>query len=155
MATTQQIQIADDIVRYKNIMNDLLDFVSYQLRRINPDTGQAYLDREGNPFTHEQIQQFVHKNMVAVRNFKAIILDFVDKLGSQVVIDALQAVNITDLVGLKNEIINMDNVAGTVLNQVDKAANDTDFIAIASHIDANVEKLKLIRRRWPLQINGK
>ena len=144
MATRQQIQIAQDVVRFVNIANDLVDCMSFILKGLDPQTGEPLIDdATGKPFTVEQIQTRVRKSRAAVLGYWQRIKDFYDAYGNQAFVAALstQGVDATELMS------DIDRIKSAA-NHVAENIGAVDFKNLAGHIDTNVPKLPLVRRSW-------
>lgn len=153
MATRKDIQIAQDLIRFLNIMNDLMDCASYILREIDPQTGGPYqvLDGAGGmrPATLEEIKQEVKRIGQNAIGYWNMMRTFVDLYGAQKTKTALQSLGMNviefqaDLESIRTEAA---HIRDTVINATTKA----DLLPYADHVDANVPKLVLVRRSWCL-----
>ena len=159
MATRQDFQIASDICRFANIINDLLDYCAYSLRLINPDNGGALRilvpsSEMGAPPiyrepTVDDLKGIVVRHVTQIQTYYAGLNSFINGLGLARVRDALLAWEI-DVSALRNDLLSMYNIANTLEAQVNTAATFADCETGATYIDNNVPKLPLFRRRWSL-----
>ena len=156
MATRQQIQIAQDIVRFVNIMNDLMDCASYILRDIDPQTGLEYLiqipDIDPPQFrdaTLDELKQAVKRIGQNVLGYWNMLNDFKTKYGGANLVTALSSLGI-DAVAINNDLANFDTEAKHLWQNINNAQTKEELIPFADRIDANIPKLVLIRRSWCL-----
>lgn len=148
MATREQYQIAQDIVRYANAIQDVLNFNAYALKRIHPETGGVFL-KDGSPWPIEDLKDFVSDNIQSLIAYKTAIEDFVTKVGRQTVVNALTAYGI-DIDPILAELISMWNAGRYVFENIPSATTDAQLGALGDYLLANVPILKLLRRRWNL-----
>ena len=150
MATRNDYQIALDVIKTINIINDLVDYASYILRDIDPRTGGAYVNAEtGEPYSVTEIKQqlaIVRTNLLAYNN---LINSYIAKVGVARLVTALNILNI-DAVEAKADMDNLKAVIEHVIPDIQAAVTKQDLIVSADYIDANAAKLELIRRFWSL-----
>jgi hypothetical protein len=156
MATRNDIQIAQDLIRFVNIMNDLLDCASYILREIDPQTGEKYqiqipdLDPpEYRDATLEELKETVKRTGQNILGYWNMIDTFKNKFGAANVRDALLSLGI-DAVAINNDLANFDTEAKHLWQNIQAAKTKEELIPFADRIDANVPKLVLVRRSWGL-----
>jgi hypothetical protein len=148
MATRQQLQIAQDLVRFINIVNDFMDIAGWYLRDINPNTGAARIDDvTGQPYTLQEIKQDLNNIRTSVLNYWGNISSFITQYGQQNVVDALNILGIS-ATQVKAELDSMKGVIESVTTSVQAATDKSELPAIADYLDANVPKLPLVRRSW-------
>lgn len=147
--TRNQAQIVTEVVRYANIMNDLIDVISFELRRQNPDDGKLFSDEEGIPYTVEQVKGFIKNNIQTANVYYWALDEFITKVGLNVVRDALLTWDI-QATALKDDVELMKVEARYIWDNIDACNDWPDMIPLADRLDANIPKLTLIRRRWCL-----
>ena len=150
VATRQQIQIANDLIRFVNLTNDLLDVASYILREQDPDTGGPLINEDtGQPFTLPQLKQRLARKRDAILSYWAMIDTFITAYGQSNVVDALNAWGVS-AVTAKQELDDIKAVIQTATQMVQAATDKSELPAIADYIDANSIKLPLVRRSWDI-----
>ena len=153
MATRNDIQIAQDLVRFIKIMNDLLDYASYILREINPQTGERYQiqneDLSWRDATLDELKNEVKQTGQNILGYWNMIDSFVTKFGAANVRDALLSLGI-DAVAIQADLANFDTEAKHLWQNIKNAQTKAELIPFADRIDANVPKLVLVRRCWNL-----
>ena len=156
MATRNDIQIAQDLIRFVNIMNDLMDCASYILREIDPQTGLEYLVQIPNTdppqfreATLDELKQAVKRTGQNVLGYWNMIDEFKSKYGAVNVRDALLSLGI-DAIAINNDLANFDTEAKHLWQNISAATTKAELIPFADRIDANISKLVLVRRSWCL-----
>jgi len=152
MATRNDIQIAQDLIRFINIMNDLMDCASYILREKDPQTGAKYQIQEGETFrdaTLDELKEKAKRTGQNVLNYWDMIEEFKDGYGAANVRDALLSLGI-DAVAINNDLANLDTEAKHLWQNIKNAQTKEQLIPFADRIDANIPKLILVRRSWCL-----
>lgn len=154
MATRNDIQIAQDLIRFVNIMNDLMDCASYILREKDPQTGEKYqlTDKETQlprDATLEELKEAVKRTGQNVLGYWNMIDSFKTKYGSEIVRDALMSLGI-DAIAINNDLANLDTEARNLWQNIKDAQTKAELIPFADRIDANIPKLILVRRSWCL-----
>ena len=156
MATRQQIQIAQDLVRFVNIMNDLLDCASWVLREINPLTGEKYQIRipmtdppEFRDATLDELKETVKRMGQNVLGYWNMIDAFKNKYGGANLRDALLSLGV-DVTAIQADLANFDVEAKHLWQNIKDAQTKEELIPFADRIDANIPKLILVRRSWCL-----
>ncbi|UCE05510.1 MAG: hypothetical protein JSW07_18160 [bacterium] len=154
MATRQEIQIAQDLIRFVNVMNDLLDSAAYILREIDPHTGDPY--RVQDPFSTEnrvatldEIKATITRLGKSVLGYWNMLASFKLGYGELDMDKALKAlgVNANDIVA---DISTFKTEAQYLSQNIGNVINKTELIPYADRLDANVPKLRLVRRSWNL-----
>jgi len=158
MATRQDIIVGQEIIRYANIINDLLDVISYELKEIDPQTGLDLLKKVqpteiGGEATYEnytdaELRLMVKKRADSVKVYKQALDEFIAAYGDVKTAEALKAYGITDLVAFKADITNLSNRAQYIIDNVLDTKNSKT--TLSEYVDDNVAKLPLMRRRWGL-----
>lgn len=144
MATRQDYQIAVDVCRFSNIVNDILDFCSYRARNIDPDTGDVTI------FTVEEIKESILDGITSIRTiYQPRIIAYIDALTLPRIQEALINWGI-DAADLRADLVSMREEADWVNTNLTNATTYAQLITGANHIDANVPKLPLFRRLWAL-----
>ena len=148
MATRQQIQVAQDIVRFVNITNDMLDLISYVFRGVNPQTGGPLLnDATGEPFDLSVIKTKAGKTRNAILGYWSMIEDFRVAYGTAALADALNAFGVSATV-VKADIDAIKDVINYCAGEMPSVTDLAGLIPLADYIDANIDKLPLVRRSW-------
>lgn len=153
MATRQEIQIAQDIIKFINTMNDLLDCASWMLREKDPQTGgKLQFQVEENPprdFTLEEIKENVKRIGQNVLGYWNMINGFKDKYGGINLKNAMLSLGV-DVVDIQNDLASFDIEAKYLWQNIQNAQTKVELIPFADRIDTNVPKLTLVRRSWCL-----
>ena len=156
MATRQEIQIAQDLIRFINIMNDLLDCASWILREIDPQTGEKYQmqipDTDPPEFrdaTLEELKETVKRMGQNVLGYWNMIDAFKNKYGGANLRDALLSLGV-DVTAVQTDLANFDVEARHLWQNIKDAQTKEELIPFADRIDANIPKLILVRRSWCL-----
>ena len=148
MATRQQIQIAQDIIRFVNITNDMLDSISYVFRGVNPRTGGPLVDDStGQPFDLSAIKTKAGKTRDAILGYWSMIEDFRVAYGTAALADALNAFGVSATV-VKADIDAIKGVINYCSAQMPSVVDLAGLIPLADYIDVNIDKLPLVRRSW-------
>lgn len=154
MATRNDIQIAQDLIRFINIMNDLLDCASYILREKDPQTGKKYqiidkvtgLERDA---TLDELKNTVKRTGQNVLGYWNQIDAFITKFGAANARDALLSLGV-DVTAIQADLVNLDTEAKHLWQNIKNAQTKAELLPFADRIDANVPKLVLVRRSWCL-----
>ncbi len=144
MATRQDYQIAVDVCRFANIVNDMLDCCSYIARNIDPNTGDV------TNLTVEQIKESIADHVSPITDiYYPKLIAYIDGLTLTRIQEALVnwGINATEL---RADIVVMRNEAIWVDTNISGVTTFAQLITGANHIDANVPKLPLFRRFWAL-----
>jgi len=155
MSTRNDLQIAQDLIRFINIMNDLIDNASYVLRDLNPETGEK-LQVEDPPgsgtfrdTTFEELKERVERICQNIVGYHSMIKKFVTKFGDVPLADALSSLNL-DPVVIKSDFQVIKDVSNYVFVEIGGVSTKEELIPYADYIDANIVKLVLVRRSWNL-----
>ena len=144
MATRQDEMIAEDVCRFANIVNDLLDCASYIARNIDPNTGDVTV------FTVEEIKAKIASSVNSITTvYYPRLIAYIDALTLTRIQDALTARAI-DAAILRADIVSMKAEADWIVANLASATTYAQLISGANHIDANIPKLPLFRRLWAL-----
>ena len=138
MATRQETWIANEILRFTDIIHDCLDACRYLLKGIEPDTGIAL-----EVPTDAELRIRSHSNAALIN--KAALTDFVTKIGTAKVQDALTTMNI-DASIVRDDINKMATYADYIYNNV----LTEDHAVMAEYLDTNLPKFISVRRRWAI-----
>lgn len=158
MATRNDVQIAQDLIRFVNIMNDLLDRASYILREINPETGEKHQVRipetdppEFRDATLDELKQTAKRTGQNVLGYRNMLQSFITRYGGKDIRKILLSINVSydDILA---DITVMENVARNLNNNAESCNTKAELISMAEQIDQNVPKLILVRRSWCLGI---
>lgn len=154
MATRQDIQVAQDLVRFVNVMNDLFDCASYLLQDIDPQTGVKYQTRNEDgslrDTTVEELKNQVRRTGQSISGYQNMIASFIQGYGKTKVINALQSIGI-DFDSIQTDLSCFKAEAGNLRQNLQNAQTKVDLVSLANHIDAKVPKLTLVRRTWCLK----
>ena len=154
MATRQDIQIAQDLIRFVNIMNDLIDCASYILREKDPQTGNKFQIQEGEvsrDATLEELKENVKRTGQNMIGYWNTITAFKNKYGGAKLKTALESMGV-DVLAIQADLANLDTEARHVWQNIQAAQTKAELLPFADRIDANVPKLILVRRSWSLEI---
>lgn len=143
-ATRQEIQVAFDIIKFVNIINDLLD-VSVPMARGQVKIWDKGLEAERD-MTLDEIKTHLKRTCLNIYGYR-------DKLNAflavpekkQLAINGLSAIEV-NLPEVKGQYQDMINEVDYIYAEVDNVTDQSGLNAIADHIDANVPKLSLLRR---------
>ena len=143
MATRQDYQIAIDVCRFANIVNDLLDVCAYVARNIDPNNGDV------TTLTVEEIKAQITEHIASVNLYYATLTQYIDGLTVVRIQAALLAWDI-NAQNLRDDLVSMRDVATVISNQLPTITTFAELENGATYIDNNVPKLPLFRRRWDL-----
>jgi len=144
MATRQEIQVAWDLIKFINIINDLLDTSVPLVRGQIKITDN--LTKEGRDMTVDEIKNALKQVCQNIYRYKKVILNFLDiSKNNQLAINGLAAWGI-NLDNTKKELLDMLMVTDYLNTEVEKAVTLDKFKKLADYIDINVPKLPLIRK---------
>lgn len=152
MATRQEIQIAQDLIRFVNIVNDLMDVTAYMMQEIDAQTGgPLQIEEEGifRSLTFKELKDRVVRACQNVQGYKIMIMDFLDSADQAMIVSGLGVLGV-DLLTFKNELLAMNTVRDYVAGQLSLMDAKVDLVILGQYIDANVPKLTLVRRSWCL-----
>lgn len=175
MATRQEIQIAQDLIRFVNIVNDLMDVTAYTLQDIDAQTGkhlqiQELIDsRTELPFletatpeeraefgveinrdaTFEELRDRTIRLGQNVGGYKVQIITFLDAVDQALVVSGLTALGVNALT-LKTELLAMNDVRLYVATNLPTFTTKDSLAVLGQYIDTNIPKLTLVRRSWCL-----
>jgi len=131
MATRQEIQIAQDLIRFINIINDFFD-CSVDFIRANTDVGL--------------IKDTLKRTCQNIYGYRDRLLNFLaNPTNKQMAINGLTSWGV-DLDKAKQELLNMLAVADYINTNVDNVTDINGLNILASYIEANVPKLPLVRK---------
>jgi len=153
MATRQQIQIAQDLVRFVNIMNDLLDCASYILKGIDPQMGTPYqIQNQDGTYREATLEELKAAGKRAGQNvlgYRNTINQFITRYGAANVRDALLGMDI-DVATIQSDVAAMETQARNLNNYIDAVQSKAKLVPFAESIDTSIPKLILVRRSWCL-----
>ena len=152
MATRNDIQIAQDLIRFMNIMNDLLDCTSYILKGIDPQTGGPYMIQENGNLREPTFDELRDDGKRAAQNvlgYWQMISEFINGYGAQNVQKALTSLGI-NLGSYQSDLALLQAEAQYLNNSISGAQSKADLIVFADRLDLNVPKIVLVRRTWCL-----
>lgn len=150
MATRHDYQVAWDILKSINIINDLVDCAAYIMRDIDPRSGEPYRNREtGEEFSLAEIKQELGQIRTNITNYYDLINNYIAVAGVPRIVTALAVIGI-DAVQAKADMENLRTVIETAIPQVQSAGTKLELVTIGEYIDANTDKLDLVRRFWSL-----
>jgi len=152
MATRQEKQIVDDIIRFANIMNDLLDVAALHLKEIDEETGGKLQVSKNGTFRDITVDELVSMTRRAGQNvlgYYQTITDFIDNYGQKNLEIVLLSFGY-DPVEIMTDISIMQQEARNIVDNVGICKEKADLQGLAERIDNNVSKLTLVRRSWCL-----
>ncbi len=134
MATRQEIQIAQDLIKFLNVMNDLFDNCSEKIK--DGSIGKTF----------EEKKNTINRVILNIENYADKITNFVNNTKyTAMVFNGLSALSVSRTVLLSDltiMVVILNNIKINILN----ASIDADIIDIATLIDSNIEKLPLVRK---------
>ncbi len=158
--SARKIQIGQDIVKYANIMNDLLDVASMHMKEIAEDTGGKYqvIDKTKSTIeslafkdaSFEELRDRVQKDCRNALAYKVTLDNYIASMDKELLADCLSKFNIS-LESIQSDTARMEQVCKTVLSKIANIKNKAELKTIATDIDSKIEPLKLIRRPWCLE----
>lgn len=153
MATRQEIQVAQDLIRFTNIMNDLTDVMSYMSKEIDSETGMK-LHRQneyGEPIdmTLDELKSDIMRATQNIMGYYTLISNFFTKIDPLLVSNGLAALSVSD-VDIKADLENIQSIAQYVVTNLASILSKEDLANLGDYIDQAVSKLPLVRRPWCL-----
>ena len=143
-ATRQEIQVALDLVRFVNIVNDLLDN-SVPVAKGEVKTFDRESDEERD-MTVEEMQSAMKRVCENIYGYKRIIVAFLAISENQELAKSgLAALGIDD-VKLRAEFGSMIAVTNHIYNNIDLLNGEVKLKDLGSYIESNVQKLPLVRK---------
>lgn len=153
MATRYEIQIAQDLIRFVNIMNDLVDVASYQAREIDAETGDKLQKREEDgsfrDATLDELKEMVKRKLLNALGYYNTLKGFLDKIDLALVVSGLSGLDV-NAQEVKDNLMDMKSVADYVRTNLPSISTKAELADLGVYIDDNVPKLILIRRSWCL-----
>jgi len=151
----QDYQIATEVVKLVNSINDLIDVTSYTCRRIDARDGSVLqvIDVLGGPKRNPsfaEVQALALRSLNGAKNQFVTLRDFV-----QTVHYTAETKTVLTNMGIPpGPLVTEAQSWNAVINQataaITSATDDAGLVAIANQIDAAVPKLPLVRRQWAL-----
>ena len=148
MATRQDFQIAQDVIRFVNIANDLIDVTSFMMRELDPD-GAPLVDANGDPYTFQMIKDNLIRTRQNILGYWNVIDTFITIYGVSNVANALNIIGV-DASVVKQDLEDIKSVINYVSTNMAGLTEKSELIPLADYIDANIDKLPLVRRTWSL-----
>lgn len=143
MATRQEIQIAYDLIRFINVVNDLLDSSVPLAKGLIKTRMDEATERD---MTVNEIKDALRRVCQNVYGYKTVILNFLNVPGNkQLAINGLIAWGV-NLDNTKKELVDMLTVVDYVNTEVEKVTTSDELKTLGDYIDANVPKLPLVRK---------
>jgi len=143
-ATRQEIQVALDLVRFVNIVNDLLDN-SVPVAKGEVKTFDRESDEERD-MTVEEMQSAMKRVCENIYGYKRIIVAFLAiSENRELAKSGLAALGIDD-VKLRAEFGSMIAVTNHIYNNIDLLNDEVKLKDLGSYIESNVQKLPLVRK---------
>lgn len=140
MVTREDLWIGDEVLKFTNIIHDCLDACRYLLSGIEPDTGVIV----EVPSTLDINERVRSHSRAAVTN-KAVLVDFISKVGAGRVEEILISLNV-DPSTITADVRNMGENATYIYNNVLKG----DHTSLVTYLNTNLPKFVSVRRRWVL-----
>lgn len=161
MATRQEIQIAQDLVKFVNIINDLLDCMSWQLQGIDPADGGVFKvfppdARETGDVadmvepTVDELKALITRTLSNIEGYRANIQDYLDRASQQKIVRGLNALGIDDAVAFQADLVSMKGACDFLQANIGAVTTKAQLAQLGQHIDNNVPKLELVRRNWAI-----
>lgn len=151
MKSRQQKQIIDDLLRFVNIMNDLLDVAALHLKEINEETGGSLQvigdDKVYRRATTDELISMAQRKGQNVLNYYSTIDGFIAGYGEDEIKNVLSSFNY-DPEEILSDISAMRDEAEHIINNVGSCSDKSELVKISDHIDSNIPKLTLVRRSW-------
>jgi len=152
MATRNEIQIAQDIIKFTNVMNDLLDCLSWQLQEIDPNTGGTLkIKPEGEAernYTTAELKDVAVRTVANALGYRNQMVNFLVKTGMlALATTGLTALGV-DRAVVVQEVSGMKSVCDYLTANIPGAADKAALAQVGAYISTNVPKLKLVRRAW-------
>lgn len=152
MATRNEIQIAQDIIKFTNVMNDLLDCLSWQLQEIDPNTGGTLkIKPEGEAernYTTAELKDVAVRTVANALGYRNQMVNFLAKTGMlALATTGLTALGV-DRAVVVQEVSGMKSVCDYLTANIPGAADKAALAQVGAYISTNVPKLKLVRRAW-------
>ena len=149
----QDYQIATEVIKLTNSINDLIDVTSYTCRRVDARDGSVLqvIDALGGPKrdpSFEEVQALALRSLNSARNqFIALRDFFLTANYTPAARTVLTNMGITPS-ELQTEVQSWNAVINQATTAVTNATDDAGLLNIADQIDAVVPKLPLVRRTW-------
>ena len=155
MANRIEIQIALDVIKFSNIINDLLDCLSWQLQGIDPNTGGPFLLSDEMGKTHEptveEMKEIIQRTLANAEGYWNIISNGFKNIGSSTLLkNGLSALGV-NANSLKSEVTDMKNVMDQIKADHTQMLNKEELRVLGQTVDSNIPKLKLLRRGWAIK----
>lgn len=131
MATRQEIQVALDLVRFTNIMNDLFDSLK---------------DEKLSEFSIDDQKKFIQRKMFNIKNYQNVIQAYVGDINNSSMVDNGLAVLGVSKASLLADVISFGSVADQVDTLAKNATTAKDVADTIQCIKDNVADLKLLRK---------
>lgn len=159
MATRKDMWIANEILRFTDIIHDCLDACRYLLRGLEPDRGTVITEDDipepginpdtGLPFPKLTLEEYInlrirsHSNAASTN--KVALIDFITKIG------ITEARNALTFLGVDSEIViaDVDKMQGYATYIYNNTLTE-DHAVMADYLDANLSKFISVRRRWAI-----
>jgi len=142
-------QIAWDLIRFTNIINDLIDVASWYLHDIDPNNGTSPILMKET--LEESTVDWLKTQVVSCYNncvnYYSTLLNYI---GATPNADIISALADEDIVAseLRAELDVMKNAILYVKNNFASATTKTELDVFGDYLDANIPKLDLVRRPW-------
>lgn len=138
------MQVAFDLIKMVNIINDLLDvsvpIARGQVKIIDPET------KEERDMTIDEIKAVLKRTCQNITGYQNKMVKFLaDEGKKQLAKSGLLALEV-NLTETRSQLTDMIIEKNYVNTQIDTVTDQTGLNAIADHIETNVPKLPLIRR---------
>ena len=155
MANRIEIQIALDVIKFSNIINDFLDCLSWQLQGIDPNTGGPFLLSDETGKTHEptieEMKGIIQRTLANAEGYWNIISNGFKNIGSSTALkNGLSALGV-NANSLESEVADMKSVMDQIKIDHKQILNKKEFKVLGQTVDVNVPKLKLLRRGWAIK----
>lgn len=149
MPTRQDFQIAQDIIKFVNIMNDIMDCNSWILQDKDPQTGGIFQTPHAQDATLDDLKDASQRCCQNIAGYQNMIDEFLNRVDRKVVEDALLVLGIS-LSDIEADMANMATECDYLTANVKNVKSKAELVPIAEHINTNIPKLTLVRRSWCL-----
>lgn len=155
MATRNDVQIAQDLVKFANNINNAIDITSYFLQEKEPETGQSatFVDEQGaRKHTPGELKDLAIKHLEMALLYEQRINTFISSYGAVNVDAALNSIYNMSSTDFSSDVDSMGDEARYIIGQLGATTDLTGLAVLGQHIDQTVSKLVLVRRSWCLGI---
>ena len=152
----KSIQLANDLVKFVNVINDLCDVAAWYLQDIDPADGSTPVQyREGDPVvvresTVADLKSEAQKCYQGILTYHTLINRYRDAVAQSVIVDALSDIGIV-AAELLADLNSMKTHIQYVKDNISAATTKPELAVLGAYLDTNVPKLELLRRPWTVE----